>query len=272
MSNAHAAHKTPFLDLVSPHVELEAELVSVFRESLRTAGFIGGPQLASFEDNYARFCGARHCVGVANGTDALTLALMASGVKPGDTAVTVANTFIATVEAISHSGARPAFRDPEALIEYIEARCEISSDGRPYDRRTKSPVTAVVPVHLYRQPCDMDAISEIAARYRLIVVEDACQAHGAEYFSRKEGGWKKTGAFGAAAAFSFYPGKNLGACGDGGAVTTNSPETAKRIRMLRDHGQSRKYHHEIEGFNSRLDSIQAGFLDVKPKRLSGWNG
>ncbi|HEY4705909.1 MAG TPA: DegT/DnrJ/EryC1/StrS family aminotransferase [Thermodesulfobacteriota bacterium] len=280
MSNAHAAHKTPFLDLVSPHVELEAELVSVFRESLRTAGFIGGPQLASFEDNYARFCGARHCVGVANGTDALTLALMASGVKPGDTAVTVANTFIATVEAISHSGARPAFvdideatynMDTEALIEYIEARCEISSDGRPYDRRTKSPVTAVVPVHLYGQPCDMDAISEIAARYRLIVVEDACQAHGAEYFSRKEGGWKKTGAFGAAAAFSFYPGKNLGACGDGGAVTTNSPETAKRIRMLRDHGQSRKYHHEIEGFNSRLDSIQAGFLDVKLKRLSEWN-
>jgi len=280
MSNAHAAHKTPFLDLVSPHVELEAELVSVFRESLRTAGFIGGPQLASFEDNYARFCGARHCVGVANGTDALTLALMASGVKPGDTAVTVANTFIATVEAISHSGARPAFvdideatynMDTEALIEYIEARCEISSDGRPYDRRTKGPVTAVVPVHLYGQPCDMDAISEIAARYRLIVVEDACQAHGAEYFSRKEGGWKKTGAFGAAAAFSFYPGKNLGACGDGGAVTTNSPETAKRIRMLRDHGQSRKYHHEIEGFNSRLDSIQAGFLDVKLKRLSEWN-
>ena len=280
MSNAHAAHKTPFLDLVSPHVELEAELVSVFRESLRTAGFIGGPQLASFEDNYARFCGARHCVGVANGTDALTLALMASGVKPGDTAVTVANTFIATVEAISHSGARPAFvdideatynMDTEALIEYIEARCEISSDGRPYDRRTRSPVTAVVPVHLYGQPCDMDAISEIAARYRLIVVEDACQAHGAEYFSRKEGGWKKTGAFGAAAAFSFYPGKNLGACGDGGAVTTNSPETAKRIRMLRDHGQSRKYHHEIEGFNSRLDSIQAGFLDVKLKRLSEWN-
>ncbi|OGP18933.1 MAG: erythromycin biosynthesis sensory transduction protein eryC1 [Deltaproteobacteria bacterium GWA2_55_10] len=278
--NKTQALKTPFLDLISPHVELEDELVSVFRDALREASFIGGPALASFEDNYARFCGTEHCVGVANGTDALRLALIASGVKPGDTVVTVANTFIATVEAISQSGAKPAFIDideatfnmaPESLLEYLEARCDISSDGRPFDRRTKSPVTAVVPVHLYGQPCDMDAILEIAAKYGLIVVEDACQAHGAEYFSKKEGGWKKAGAFGAAAAFSFYPGKNLGACGDGGAVTTGSKDIAGRIKMLRDHGQSRKYHHEIEGFNSRLDSIQAAFLDVKLKRLSGWN-
>ncbi len=280
MNKTQALQKTPFLDLVSPHVELEEELVSVFRESLRSAGFIGGPALSTFEENFARFCGARFCSGVANGTDALTLALIASGVKPGDTVVTVANTFIATVEAISHAGARPAFvdideatynMDTEALLEYIEARCEISSDGWPYDRITKSPVTAVVPVHLYGQPCDMDAIAEIAARYRLIVVEDACQAHGAEYFSRKDGCWKRAGSFGAAAAFSFYPGKNLGACGDGGAITTNSKEIDERVRMLRDHGQSRKYHHEVEGFNSRLDSIQAGFLDVKLKRLPEWN-
>lgn len=274
------ALKTPFLDLVSPHVELEEELVAVFRETLRGASFIGGPALSSFEENFARFCGTEHCVGVANGTDALRLAVMAAGVKPGDTVVTVANTFIATVEAISQAGAKAAFvdidestfnMDPEALLEYLEARCDMSSDGRAYDRRTKSPVTAVVPVHLYGQPCDMDAISEIAGRFGLMVVEDACQAHGAEYLSKKHGSWMRAGSMGAAAAFSFYPGKNLGACGDGGAVTTASPEIAGRIRMLRDHGQSRKYHHEVEGFNSRLDSIQAAFLDVKLNRLSEWN-
>jgi len=278
--NKTQALKTPFLDLISPHVELEDELVSVFRDALREASFIGGPALASFEDNYARFCGTEHCVGVANGTDALRLALIASGVKPGDTVVTVANTFIATVEAISQSGAKPAFIDideatfnmaPESLLEYLEARCDISSDGRPFDRRTKSPVTAVVPVHLYGQPCDMDAILEIAAKYGLIVVEDACQAHGAEYFSKKEGGWKKAGAFGAAAAFSFYPGKNLGAYGEAGAVVTNNADLDQKIRMIRDHGQAKKYYHAMIGWNARMDGFQGAILSVKLKHLPAWN-
>jgi dTDP-4-amino-4,6-dideoxygalactose transaminase len=162
--------------------------------------------------------------------------------------------------------------DPEKLREYLEVGCYVDADtGNAIDRRLEKRVVAVVPVHLYGQPADMDPILDLAERYNLIVVEDACQAHGAEYFSMRESRWKKAGSMGVAAAFSFYPGKNLGACGEAGAVTTNDPELAHKIRMLRDHGQARKYYHDIEGYNGRLDAIQAGILRVKLPKLAEWN-
>lgn len=270
---------TPFVDLASPHIELEEELVGAFRQALRESSFIGGAAVEDFESRFAGFCGTRFSAGVANGTDALRLALAASGVKPGDTVVTVANTFIATVEAISQAGALAAFvdidektynMDPAALRRYLETGCEARGEMF-FDKRTESPVTAVVPVHLYGQPAEMDAILDMAGGYGLKVIEDACQAHGAKYLSRRTGQWMKAGSMGAAAAFSFYPGKNLGACGDAGAVTTNDREIIENIKMARDHGQSRKYIHEIEGCNSRLDAIQAMVLRVKLRRLSEWN-
>ncbi|HMD35969.1 MAG TPA: DegT/DnrJ/EryC1/StrS family aminotransferase [Vicinamibacterales bacterium] len=271
----------PFLDLVTPHRELEDELVSSFRNAIRSAAFVGGPMVENFEREFANFCGARHAVGVANGTDALRFAIIAAGVRPGDTVVTVPNTFIATTEAISQAGARPDFvdidertytLDPKTLKAYLETRCvRDASSGRTIHRTTGSPVTAVVPVHLYGQMADMDPIVELAAEYGLTIIEDACQAHGAEYFSAREQRWRKAGSIGAAAAFSFYPGKNLGACGEAGAVTTGDEHVARRCRMLREHGQSKKYFHDIEGYNGRLDSIQAGFLRAKLPHLSAWN-
>jgi dTDP-4-amino-4,6-dideoxygalactose transaminase len=275
------AHNIPFLDLVTPHRELEEELVAVFKQALETAGFIGGPMVAGFERDFARFCGTRHCVGVGSGTDAVRFALIATGVKPGDVVVTVPNTFIATTEAITQAGATPDFvdvdertynMDPERLRYYLQALCSVDgTTGRVYNKRLGRPVTAIVPVHLYGQPADMDPILDLAERFGLLVVEDACQAHGAEYFSRKEKSWKKAGAIGKAAAFSFYPGKNLGACGEAGAVTTNDDEIARRVRMLRDHGQAQKYYHDLEGYNGRLDSVQAGVLQIKLRHLTAWN-
>jgi dTDP-4-amino-4,6-dideoxygalactose transaminase len=271
----------PFLDLVTPHQQLKDELLKVVEQALGTAGFIGGPMVAGFEQEFSRFCGTRHCVGVGSGTDAVRFAVIAAGVKPGDVVVTVPNTFIATTEAITQAGATPDFvdvdertynMDPEQLLKYLQVECRVDgATGRVYNRRLGKPVTAVVPVHLYGQPADMDRIAEIADRFGLLVVEDACQAHGAEYYSRKEKAWKKAGAIGKVAAFSFYPGKNLGACGEGGAVTTDDDEIARKVRMLRDHGQSRKYYHDIEGYNGRLDAIQAGMLQVKLKHLPEWN-
>jgi dTDP-4-amino-4,6-dideoxygalactose transaminase len=161
--------------------------------------------------------------------------------------------------------------DPERLREYLETGCEVYGQGVLRDRKTGARVAAIVPVHLYGQTADMDPILELAEKYNLVVVEDACQAHGAEYFSRKENRWRKAGSMGAAAAFSFYPGKNLGACGEAGAVTTNDAEIAQRIRIIRDHGQAQKYYHKIEGYNGRLDAIQAGILKVKLGHLADWN-
>jgi len=273
--------RIPFLDLVTPHQQLKEELFSVFRTALENGAFVGGPMVEAFEQDFAKFCGVGHCVGVASGTDALRFALMAAGVKRDEIVVTVPNTFIATAEAISQAGARPAFvdideqtynMDPAKLREYLEVQCTIDeTSGRSIDRRTGWPVSAVIPVHLYGQMADMDPILELAARYRLLVIEDACQAHGAEYFSEKERRWRKAGSMGRAAAFSFYPGKNLGACGEAGAVTTNDGELAERVQMLRDHGQAQKYCHEVEGYNGRLDAIQAGILGVKLKYLDEWN-
>jgi len=273
--------KIPFLDLVTLHEELEAELVPVFQKVLRTAGFVGGPMVEDFEREFAAFTGAPHCVGLASGTDAVRFALMAAGVQPGDIVLTVPHTFIATTEGISQAGARPDFvdieestycMDPAKLREYLEQKCYLDREtGRPYNWESRAPVTAIVPVHIYGQTADMDPLLELARRYNLIVVEDACQAHGAEYFSKKENRWRKAGTMGHAAAFSFYPGKNLGACGEAGAATSNSESIAKKMRMLREHGQAKKYYHDIEGYNGRLDSLQAGILSVKLRHLAEWN-
>jgi dTDP-4-amino-4,6-dideoxygalactose transaminase len=273
--------KIPFLDLVTLHEELEAELLPVFQKVLRTAGFVGGPMVEDFEREFAAFTGSSHCVGLASGTDAVRFALMAAGVQPGDIVLTVPHTFIATTEGISQAGARPDFvdieettycMDPVKLQEYLEKKCYLDREtGRPYNWESRAPVTAIIPVHIYGQTADMDPLLEIARRYNLIVVEDACQAHGAEYFSKKENRWRKAGTMGHAAAFSFYPGKNLGACGEAGAATTNSESIAKKMRMLREHGQAKKYYHDIEGYNGRLDSLQAGILSVKLRHLAEWN-
>src|SRR5205809_5687910 len=273
--------RIPFLDLVTVHRELEGELLSVFKTALDTAGFIGGPTVQEFELDFAEFCESRFCVGMASGTDALRLALIAAGVRPGDTVVTVPLTFIATTEAISQAGARPDFvdidertytMDPERLRSYLETKCRRDlRTNRVLSKRTGSPVTAVIPVHLYGQMADMDPILDLATRYNLIVIEDACQAHGAGYFSKKEGRWRQAGSMGHAAAFSFYPGKNLGAIGEAGAITTDDERLARHCQMLRDHGQSRKYYHDIEGYNGRLDAIQAGVLRVKLRHLAKWN-
>ena len=274
-------NRISFLDLVTPHSELRGELLDVFNSALDSAGFIGGPVVEAFERDFAGFCGASQCIGVGSGTDALRFALMAAGIGKGDIAVTVPNTFIATTEAISQAGARPVFvdidertynMDARRLREYLEGECYVDGDtGCLIDRKLGQRVAAVVPVHLYGQPADMDPIIDLAEKYNLLVIEDACQAHGAEYFSNKTGRWRKAGSMGRAAAFSFYPGKNLGACGEAGAVTTNDAELAQKIRMLRDHGQAKKYYHDVEGYNGRLDAIQAGFLRVKLGHLAAWN-
>jgi len=274
------ANKVPFLDLVTPHQELKPELMQVLQDALGNAGFIGGPMVENFERVFAQFCDVRFCVGVNSGTDALRFAFMAAGVNHGEIIVTVPHTFIATTEAISQVGAHIAFvdiheqtytMDPEKLRRYLEDRCAVNSEGKLIEKNSKRVVSAIVPVHLYGQTADMDPIMELAAKYRLSVIEDACQAHGAEYYSRKDRAWKKAGSMGLAAAFSFYPGKNLGACGEAGAITTNDEKMAARMKMIRDHGQAKKYYHDIEGYNGRLDSIQAGFLSVKLRHLAGWN-
>jgi dTDP-4-amino-4,6-dideoxygalactose transaminase len=243
-------NKIPFLDTVTPHLILEEELMSVFRNALKSGRFIGGPMVEYFEKDFAAFCNTNYCVGVGSGTDALRFALIASGVGNGDTVITVPNTFIATTEAISQAGAVPDFVDidkhtynidTEKLREYLEIQCDVDDEtGKTFNRKTGKHVTAIIPVHLYGQMADMDSILELAEKYKLVVIEDACQAHGAEYFSKKENQWRKAGSMGVAAAFSFYPGKNLGACGEGGAVTTNNEAIAQTIRMLRDHGQNKK--------------------------------
>jgi dTDP-4-amino-4,6-dideoxygalactose transaminase len=273
--------KVPFLDLVMPHQELKAELLQVVEKALGNAGFIGGPMVEDFEKDFAAFCDTKYCVGVNSGTDALRFAFMAADIKPGEIVVSVPHTFIATTEAISQVGAHIAFvdihektytMDPVKLREYLETRCEFDkSRGKVIEKTSKRVVSAIVPVHLYGQTADMDPILELANKYNLVVIEDACQAHGAQYFSRKEGTWKKAGTMGRASAFSFYPGKNLGACGEAGSANTNDEAMAKRMRMIRDHGQAKKYYHDMEGYNGRLDSIQAGWLSVKLRHLAKWN-
>jgi len=273
-------HNIPFIDLITPHMELEEELTGVFHRALRSAGFIGGPMVEEFEQAFAKFCNVDHSVAVSSGTDALRFAIMSSGVRPGDAVLTVPHTFIATTEAISQAGAIPEFVEidertynmsPEMLQQYLEEQCTWDRSGKLVSLRNGRHVTAVVPVHLYGQMADMDAIMRLADQYGLIVIEDACQAHGAEYFSKNLNRWVKAGSVGRAAAFSFYPGKNLGACGEAGAVTTNDSGIADWVKMLRDHGQTTKYLHEVEGYNGRLDAMQAGLLHTKLTHLERWN-
>jgi dTDP-4-amino-4,6-dideoxygalactose transaminase len=271
----------PFLDLARLHQELEQELLPIFQKALRTAGFIGGPMVEEFESDFAQFCDVSECAGVSSGTDAVRFALMGADIQPGDIVVTSPMTFIATTEAISQAGALTNFvdvdsrtytLDPEELRKYLERNCAIDhSTGRCVHEPSGKRVAAVIPVHLYGQTADMDPILELAGKYNLKVIEDACQAHGAEYFSKKGNRWRKAGSMGHAAAFSFYPGKNLGACGEAGAVTTNDRTLAQKVRMLRDHGQKKKYYHDMEGYNGRLDAIQAGFLRAKLVHLPSWN-
>ncbi len=271
----------PFLDLITPHREIEDDCIAVLRDALKTGQFIGGPVVEKFEQEFASFCDSKYCIGVGSGTDALRFALIAAGIKKGDVVITVPNTFIATTEAISQSGADPIFidvdektynMDPQKLAEFLSMECNTGSgSGFTIHGASGRPVKAIIPVHLYGQVADMDRIRELAAQYHLTIIEDSCQAHGAQYFSKHENIWKKAGTMGTAAAFSFYPGKNLGAFGEAGAVTTNDEGIARTIRMLRDHGQVKKYYHDLEGYNGRLDAIQAGILRIKLRRLASWN-
>ena len=246
----------PFLDLKAQNSALKQEILPLWTEILDDAAFIGGRYVAAFEEEFAALAQASHCVALNSGTDALRFIFIALGLCPGDEVITAPNTFIATTEAISQAGGRPVFADidPETYTldpEKIEAAITRQTRG-------------IVPVHLYGQPADMDAITAIAEKHGLWVVEDACQAHLAEYKGRP------AGSLGRAAAFSFYPGKNLGTCGDAGAVTTSDPELAATIAMLRDHGQTRKYYHAREGYNGRCDALQAAALSVKLKHLPKW--
>lgn len=265
----------PFLDLKTQFREIEHEVLPMVKEAMENAAFIGGPQVSGFEAEFAAFCDSKYGVGVNSGTDALRFALMAAGVGPGDEVITVPHTFIATTEAISQVGAKPVFvdidpktynMDPSKLEDYLDKRFGGSSTGlQPPASSLKQGPKAVIPVHIYGQPADMDPILEIAKKKNLAVIEDACQAHGSLYKG------KKAGSMGMVGCFSFYPGKNLGAYGEGGAVVTQSEDIANKIRMIRDHGQAKKYYHDMEGYNGRLDAIQAGVLRIKLKRLANWN-
>jgi dTDP-4-amino-4,6-dideoxygalactose transaminase len=249
--------KVPFLDLKAQYRAIAREIDAALREVIEASAFSGGPFVAAFEEEFAAFCHCGHAIGVGSGTDALWLALRALGVGPGDEVVTVPNSFVATAEAITLCGATPTF------VDVNERSCTMNPallEGA-ITPKTK----AVIPVHLYGQMADMDPIMETARRHRLLVIEDACQAHGAEYKGRR------AGSIGDAGCFSFYPGKNLGAWGEAGGVTTNSALLAERIRMIRDHGQSARYYHRIPGVNSRMDGLQGALLSVKLKHLTEWN-
>jgi dTDP-4-amino-4,6-dideoxygalactose transaminase len=254
----------PFLNLQSVHVKLKDIILDNVENALINAQFIGGESVNGFEAEFASFCGSPQSVGVNSGTDALRFALIAAGIGEGDTVVTVPNTFIATTEAISQVNAEIVFTDVDEKSHQMDPNALEKTVKKLLDKKIS--VKAVIPVHLFGHSADMDPILEIAKKNGLLVIEDACQAHGAVYK-----GSRKAGSMGLAGCFSFYPGKNLGACGEGGAVVTHDGKIAQTIRMLRDHGQSQKYYHEIEGYNGRLDAIQAGILRIKLKHLNEWN-
>jgi len=249
--------KVPFLNLKAQYDSIAHEVEQSIKEVLATCAFSGGPYVEKFEEEFAEFCGCSFAVGVGSGTEALWLALMALGVQPGDEVVTAPNSFIATAEAISLCGARPVFVDVE--------ESSLTMDPALLEQAITPRTKAIIPVHLYGQPADMDAIVAIAKRHGVAVLEDACQAHGAEYKG------KRAGSLGDAGCFSFYPGKNLGAYGEAGCVVTKDEALAHQIKMLRDHGQSRKYHHQLVGINGRMDGIQGAVLSAKLKYLASWN-
>jgi len=247
----------PFMDLKTEHHALQNELRDIWEGLLDSAAFVGGTLVEEFEKSFAEFCGVKHAIGVANGTDALMLALKALGIGRDDEVITAANSFVATAEAIVHSGATPVFVDIDPNTYTID----VNQIEHHITERTR----AIIPVHLYGQPADMLPILDLAKRYGLRVIEDAAQAHGARYYGRR------AGSMGDVACFSFYPAKNLGACGDAGAVATNDSDIATNLRMLRDHGGLKKYEHSVVGYNSRLDTLQAAVLNLKLARLEKRN-
>ena len=256
----------PFIDLKRQYKEIEVEILSATQRVYEKGRFILGEEVSAFEKEFSHYCGVRYGVGVGSGTDALYLALKAAGIGEGDEVITVANSFVATALAISFTGAKPLFVDidPKTYtmdpnhLELLLKHQKAKGSGRK--------IKAILPVHLYGHPAEMDSIMEIADRYDLIVIEDACQAHGARY------GKKKVGSFGAMGCFSFYPTKNLGGYGDGGMVVTNHKRHDQNLRLLRCYGERKKYQHILKGHNSRLDEIQAAILRVKLKYLDQWNG
>lgn len=249
--------KVPFLDLKAQYESIRGEVSEAIQQVLDKTAFAGGPFVAKFEQEFAAYCGTACCAGVGSGTEALWMALLSLGVGPGDEVITVPDTFIATAEAVSYCGARPVFVDVEETT--------YNMDPRLLEKAITKKTKAVIPVHLFGQMADMDSIVETARKRGLFVVEDASQAHGAEYRGRK------AGTIGDVGCFSFYPGKNLGAYGEAGAVITNNPDIDKKIRMLRDHGQAKKYYHQAIGWNARMDGLQGAILSVKLKYLDRWN-
>jgi len=247
----------PFVDLKSQYLSIKEEIDEAIHNVIEKTAFVGGPFVNEFEARFGEFCNAEHCIGVGNGTDALYIALKCLGIGEGDETITAANSFIATSEAITRTGAKVIFCD-------IDPETYTINSGFIEDKITEK-TKAVIPVHLYGQPADMDKINQVAKKNNLFVIEDAAQAHGAKYNGNI------VGTLGDIACFSFYPGKNLGAYGDGGAVVTNDEELAKKCRMFANHGRIEKYNHEIEGINSRLDGIQASLLNVKINYLIDWN-
>ncbi len=249
--------KIPFLDFGPMNNPLRAELLAAFNRVMDSSWYILGPETEAFEAEFAAYCGVDHCIGVGNGLDALHLILRGMEIGPGDEVIVPSNTYIATWLAVTHSGAKPVPVEPDTRTYNLDpTRIEAAISPR---------TRAIIAVHLYGQPADMDAIHAIAEKHGLKVIEDAAQAHGARFKD------KTTGALGHAAGFSFYPGKNLGALGDGGAVTTDDRALAERVRMLRNYGSPIKYKNDEKGFNSRLDELQAAFLRVKLSQLDGWN-
>ncbi len=269
----------PFVDLRAQHEEVRAEIERAIRDIIDRSSFIGGSYVTSFEKEFAEYLGVNEAIAVANGTDALWLALTVTGTETGDAVITVPNTFIATVESITRCGAHPLFVDIDlqtatmdinTLNRFLENECIQKDNGQVIHLPSERRVSAILPVHLYGLPVDMKPLMKLAKSYGLPIIEDACQAHGAKYLF--EGEWRRVGTLGEVAGFSFYPGKNLGAMGDGGAVVSNDHELAHKMRWLRDHGQSEKYIHVTShGWNSRLDAIQAAVLSAKLKRLDDWN-
>jgi len=248
----------PFLDLKAPYQELQGELDAAYRRVMESGWFITGREVEAFESEFAAYCGSKHCIGVGNGLDALHLVLRALDIGPGDEVIVPSNTYIATWLAVSYAGATPVPVEPDEQTHNMAPEL-IEAAITPRTR-------AIMPVHLYGQPADIDPINALAKRHDLSVIEDAAQAHGASYRG------KRAGSLGHAAGFSFYPGKNLGAMGDGGAVTTDDDALAERVRLLRSYGSKVRYCHEVKGFNSRLDELQAALLRVKLRHLDAWNG
>lgn len=246
----------PFLDLKAQYASIEGEILAAVSRTLSSTQWILGQEVAAFEEEFAAFSGARFGIGVNSGTSALHLALLAAGVGPGDEVITVSSTFVATVAAVDYTGARAVFVDVDPKT--------LNMDPKAVEAAITERTKAILPVHLHGQPADMDPIVEIAHRRGLVVVEDAAQAHGAEYKGRR------AGSIGDLGCFSFYPGKNLGACGEGGIVVTDNQDYAEKIRILRDWGQTSKYHHDYKGFNYRMDGVQGAILRVKLRHLDAW--